>query len=136
MRAAGEMLRVFPGDVPIYSNETYKAEAGMHAIKLTWWAGREVRPLRELIEPGAPRPPRGTIIVLSSAYGGPAAYVQMRRELMARFGAAPIGEPFESSLVPLLPDIMMGPEQGHQSPLAWVYRYQRQQFRTELLRVP
>lgn len=65
-----------PAGAPIFSNETYKAEAGMGAIKLEWWSGRsDIRPFDELPTKGRP----GSLIVLSSAYGGPEGYMAASR---------------------------------------------------------
>jgi hypothetical protein len=135
LKRGATYLREFGAKAPaIYANETYKAESGMGAIKAAWWSGREVASLVDLLESGqAPAP--GSLILVSSSYGGPEAYAAIQREMRERFGAELVFET-EASLLPLLPDIMTSPQQGHQSPIAWVYRYQRQSFRTAVLRVP
>jgi hypothetical protein len=131
-QAAHYVRDEFTPDVAVYSSEVYKPEAGLYAIKTTWWLGREAKPLKDIAE--APPPP-GSIIIVSSAYGGPEAYASQLDGLRGWRGAKVVAE-FESSLTPLLPDIMESPARGHQSPLAWVYRYQPQRFRTAVLRLP
>lgn len=121
-----------PADLPIYSNEEYKREAGLFAIKERWWIGREVQTLEDFPDAGEPG---GAVVLISSAYGGPAIYRSLMDEWTGWRGGRVAAE-FESRLLPLLPDIMASPEQGHQSPLAWVYRYQTQTFRTAVVILP
>jgi len=134
LRAAANLARVAnEGKSPhqrsaIYSNEVYKPEAGLGAIKLTYWIGEEVHPLGQL--PAEPAP--GTLVIVSSAYGGPAAYTALVQQLQSR-GAKLVRET-DATLTPLLTDIMQQAEGGHQSPVAWPFRYQPQRFRSALLR--
>jgi hypothetical protein len=130
--AALALADLAPMNAPVYANETYKPEAGLGAIKLIYWSGRRVEPLALMPTP----PPPGSYVVLSSAYGGPEAYNRTLAQLTGQMGGEVVAGPFESWLVPLLPDIMQSPQFGHQSPMAWIYRYLPQQFRSVVVHFP
>jgi len=131
-QAAVALADLEPKDVPVFANETYKAEAELGAIKLQWWSGRDVLPFSLL----AANSSDGALVVLSSAYGGPEYYRAAESQLVRQLGATVAAGPFESWLVPMLPDIMQSPQYGHQSPLAWIYRFAPQRFQTVILRIP
>jgi hypothetical protein len=149
---AGHYIRALnlPASVQVYSNESYKPE--LNGIKLAFAAQRTVEMIPDFLGKPNPMPP-GSIIALHSAYGGLAAQNAFYRlltqpesraglsnanpylRLIERYDLELIDNAvFESSLVPLLPDIMQEPG-SHQNPLAWAMRYQRQDFRTLLFRV-
>ena len=79
--------------------------------------------------------PPGSVVAVHSAYaGGFEGQARFIRFLRGSFGynLRPLEKGiFTSWLVPLLPDIMEEPL-THQNPLAWLLRYRRQDFRTEL----
>ena len=123
----------------VYTNETYKPN--IHAVKLSYTAGREARlvPLPEFGSPAAgERMAPGSVVALHSAYaGGLQGLAAQARFLQEKYNynLEPVaGGVFESSIVPLLPDIMEVPG-THQNPLAWFFRYQPQHFQTRLFLV-
>jgi len=111
-------------ETPIFSNENYR---DLGPVKMRYWSGYPVRPL----EPSQIQ--ANSIVCLSSAYGGMGAFYQDTRWLRERHGARLIAR-FESTLVPLLPDIMQEPF-THQNPLALTFRYTPQHFRTEIYQI-
>jgi hypothetical protein len=132
--AAVALREETPINAVIYSNETYKSEAGMGAIKLEWWSSRpNILPYQALAEGNIPR---GAYVVLSSAYGGPEFFRAAEAQLKRQFRAEVVAGPFESEIVPLLPDVMEAPRFGHQSPMAWIYRFAPQRFRTTIYQLP
>ncbi|MCB2156985.1 glycosyltransferase family 39 protein [bacterium] len=78
----------------------------------------------------AKRIPDGSILVLSSAYG--ASYYE--DYLSSQYELVPLHEPFQSTLMPFLPDIMSQPGTA-QNPAAWLFRYDWQKFYTTVYRV-
>jgi len=158
--AAGKFIRSLP-DLPetakLYTNESYKPH--MNGIKLEFAsrhpaelipdlesleqvaAGQSQEDLLRLWGSGEPdrigvaRMEPGSILALHTAYGGAARQGFLLQLLQKRYRIQPLKSGyFESSLVPLLPDIMQEPW-SHQNPLAWGLRYQRQNFATRLYRV-
>jgi hypothetical protein len=160
---AGRMIRdkmQLPPSAKVYSNETYKPK--MNAIKIAFASGHKAEMIpdvealnskailslglsqREILErwdtvadaAGVPRMEPGSVVALHSAYGGPSGLSFIEALLAKRYHLKPVrGGVFESSIVPLLPDIMQ--EGGtHQNPLAWALRYQTQRFQTRLYLVP
>ena len=126
----------------VYSNEIYKP--GMVGVKLAYAAGRAVEMIPEWpylsdwarrggpLPQDVPRMAPGSVVAIHSAYGGPSTQSALLRLLGERYDLRPLGRGFfHASIVPLLPDIMEEPL-THQNPLAWLLRYQRQQFSTFL----
>jgi len=151
---AGRYIRALnlPPTTPVFSNETYKPR--INGVKLAFAAGRPVEIIPEIVSlgqvgrvgqvgPGGPafqaggatRMPPGSVVAVHSAYaGGFEGQARFIRFLRGSFGynLRPLEKGiFTSWLVPLLPDIMEEPL-THQNPLAWLLRYRRQDFRTEL----
>jgi hypothetical protein len=89
--------------------------------------------------------PPGSLVLVSSAYGGPRAYTGLIGALQQGSGAEIMGQ-WDSRLTPILPDIMDGRlllvmdgrvELGlHQNPFAIRIRRTPQVFQTTLLRIP
>jgi hypothetical protein len=139
-----------------FTNESYGAWPAGDTTKASWWSGRQVQPLA-LFRDGQGSLHQstdfaaGSLILLSSAYGG-TAVEGLFRELMGdanpialnlieretgqhiswNYDIEVLGQ-WQSSLVPLLPDLMNGP--FHQNPLAIRLRRSEQTFTTILLRV-
>ena len=142
---AGKAIRVNTGlsrEARVYSNEIYKP--AMVGVKLAYAAGRTVEMIPEWpylsdwarrggpLPQDVPRMAPGSVVAIHSAYGGPSAQSALLRLLGERYDLRPLGRgSFQASIVPLLPDIMEEPL-THQNPLAWLLRYQRQQFSTLL----
>jgi len=141
---AGRYIRGLnlPPATRIYSNETYKPR--INCVKLAFAAGRRVDLVPEIPllteQQGPPggageRMPPGSLVVLHSAYSGglegQSHFVRLLREDFGYDLKLMDKAVFTSSLVPLLPDIMEEPL-THQNPLAWLLRYRRQEFRTEV----
>jgi hypothetical protein len=137
---AGAFLKAMrlPTTTHIYTNESYKPQ--LNGVKLAYASGHSAEIIPELRQsaPGGPLPapmPVGSILALHSAYGGPEKQRYLFGMLAQRYVLTPIPNGvFESWLVPLLPDIMEDPG-THQNPLAWMLRYRKQSFRTDLYRV-
>jgi 4-amino-4-deoxy-L-arabinose transferase-like glycosyltransferase len=113
----------------IFSNEVYNATQNLFCVKSSFWSGREVKYL------GLEEPQPGDLIVISSYYCGVEGYKQLRASLVSQLGAKEISRPFARFALPLMTDIMQEPGTA-QSPLAWIYRYQRQYFESAVLEVP
>jgi len=136
IKQAAQYCSSLPPEARIFSNETYKPT--MPAIKMSYWSGRRVEGLEEASEPLA----KGDYVCLHSAYGGlshfptlaPALRLDQQMELLRRRHEFEEVAWFEAGIVPLLPDVMENPD-THQNPAAWFYRYQRQRFRTVVLRI-
>lgn len=144
-RAGAEAMGALAGpDTRCFTNETYATWPDVGTAKAEFWSGREVKPL--LAESGrlAPMPP-GSLVLVSSAYGGPRAYTGLIGVLQQGAGAEIVGQ-WDSRLTPILPDIMDGRlllvmdgrvELGlHQNPFAIRVRRSPQVFQTTLLRIP
>ena len=126
IKDAAQYVSEIPGDIPVYSNEAYK---DLGPVKMRFWSKREILPYAAGISPAS-----GSVICLSSAYGGAKAFAAHTKWLMRNFDAQRLAL-FESEITPLLPDIMQEP-QTHQNPLALTFRYTPQKFRTEVYRIP
>jgi dolichyl-phosphate-mannose-protein mannosyltransferase len=126
IKEAAIYINEIPETTPVYSNEAYK---NLGPVKMRFWSGREVLPFeaKTIL-------PRGSILCISSAYGGAGAFKQMRPWLIKTYRLELLAS-YESRLIPLFPDIMQEPH-THQNPLALTYRYIPQKFRTEIYRVP
>lgn len=127
-------------DTPCFTNETYAMWPEGDTTKAEWWSGREVGTLITAADQGlrlADLPP-GSLVLISTAYGGHQAAGNLFREIGAAHEIATLGR-WESALTPLLPDIMDGryqPALGlHQNPLALRFRHVEQRFETILIRV-
>jgi hypothetical protein len=127
-------------DTACFANETYAMWPEGNTTKAEWWSGHDVNSL--LVNSGqgqqlASLPP-GSLVLISTAYGGPQAAGSLFREITARHEVESLGR-WESRLTPLLPDLMDGrfqPQLGlHQNPLALRFRHVEQRFETTLIRV-
>ncbi|MCX8036988.1 MAG: hypothetical protein N3D11_08060 [Candidatus Sumerlaeia bacterium] len=136
IKQAAQYCASLPPDARIFSNEFYKPE--MPAVKMSYWSGRKVEGLDD-----SARLVKGDYVCLHSCYGGlspvPTLVAPMLRferqiELLRQRYDVSEAAWFESSLVPLLPDIMENPD-THQNPAAWFYRYTPQRFRTVIFRI-
>lgn len=133
-RAAEAMAELASPGTPCFTNESYAMWPEGDTTKAAFWSGRSVQRLFLSTPEGtaiAPLPP-GSLVLISSAYGGTQAYGQLAQELYRRHDLEVIGE-WRSEITPLLPDLMDGP--FHQNPLAVRLRHQPQEFRTSLLRI-
>ncbi len=136
IKQAARYCAALPPDARIFSNEFYKPE--IPAVKMSYWSGRKVEGLDD-----SARPAKGDYVCLHSAYGGlspvPTLLASMLRfdrqiELLRQRYDVTEAAWFDSSLVPLLPDIMENPD-THTNPAAWFYRYTPQRFRTVIFRI-
>ena len=126
IKEASLYLKNLPGETVIYSNEAYK---DLGAVKMRYWSGRAILPYE-----GERDLPPGSVLCLSSAYGGARAFTGHRAWLRRKYGVKLLAS-FECGIVPLLPDVMEEPV-SHQNPLALTFRYTPQHFRTEIYRIP
>lgn len=131
-RQAADYIRGnIPADTAVFSNERYGSFTALGSIKASYWSGRTVKLLESPEQPL----PDGSILMLSTAYGGTDAVRAIMQMLEPRYTLSPLTtEPFQSRLVPLLDDIMVNP-MFNQNPTGWVMRYVPQQFATQLFRV-
>lgn len=132
---AGRWLRLnAPAEAPIYSNEIYNANLGGRLIatnKIRFYSGREVRYLFD-VQTGAISTgtlPPGALVCVHSAYGPP----DLEALLQSAYECRQVFE-VRSSLIPLFPDIMERPGTA-QNPTAWIFRFERQRFRTAIWRI-
>lgn len=142
-RGAERMGEVAGPETPCFTNETYPTWPPVGTAKAEFWSGRRVQPIISDTGRLVDFPP-GSLVLLSSAYGGPRVYGQLLETIRQRQPAETIGQ-WESRLVPLLPDIMDGRVQMlidgevtvglHQNPLAVRLRRSPQVFQTTLLRI-
>jgi hypothetical protein len=126
LKAGALYVKDLPADTVIYSNEAYK---DLGPVKMRFWSGREIQaydPARDL--------PSGSVVCLSSAYGGSLAISQHSILFRQRYQPRLLMS-FQAGIVPLLPDVMQEPW-THQNPLAITFRYTPQQFRTEIYQIP
>ena len=129
-----------------YTNELYRpgGSSTIAADKVAFFARHPATFLDESYIPNPSMPPQGSsprfgvastkippgsILVLASAYGG--EYYE--QYLSTQYRLTPLHEPFQSALLPLLPDIMA--QSGSQTPAAWLFRYNWQYFYTTVYRV-
>ena len=126
LKDAANFMKSLPADAVIYSNETYK---DLGPVKMRYWSQRDILPMDDLKDI-----PAGSVVSITSAYGGMSSFMQIKR-LMHEIYRAEILAQFDSSLVPLLPDIMQEPI-SHQNPLALTFRYSRQRFQTIVYQIP
>ncbi len=120
-----------------FANETYATWPPVGTTKAAWWSGREVEPLLTVTPLGARLAalPAGSLVLISTAYGGPAAAEELVRRIRQEHGVEVMGE-WHRRLTPLLPDLMDGrPIPTHQHPLAVRFRRVEQEFATILLRI-
>jgi hypothetical protein len=127
----------------IFTNEYYNTD--FPVVKVAFWAGRDVfedaemKSLRDGNAGGATVFRPGDTLVLSSIYapsppgGGPGFFPAYLDYLSTRYRLTQLGR-FDAEFVPLLTDLMTVPG-AHASPLAWIYRYQKQRASTLVLRV-
>lgn len=128
-----------PAQTRLYTNETYKPH--INGVKVAFAAKHPAMLVPEVASPEArahidlSRMPSGSVVVLSSAYAGGLQGLQMQIQVLREkygYDLQPLPNAlFESTLVPLLPDIMEEPG-THQNPLAWLLRYVPQHFQTEV----
>lgn len=125
MRATAEFLKESDfGNVRVFSDEVYRP--GMENIKMQYWSGEWIYPLAKYVQDIEPE----DIIVLSNVYSNfepMAALLRERFEFREIFRA-------QTSIVPLLPDIMVTPPVTSQ-PSCMAYRYSRQNFLSVVLRI-
>ena len=135
IKQAAQYCSTLSPEARIFSNEIYKPT--MPAVKMSHWSGRRVERLGDSRLLG-----KGDYVCLHSAYGGlsrfptlvPALRLDQQMELLRRRCDFEEVAWFEATIIPLLPDVMENPD-THQNPAAWFYRYQRQRFRTVILRI-
>jgi len=123
IKQAARYCATLPPQARIFSNEFYRPD--MPAIKMSFWSGRRVEGFR-----GSEPLAKGDYLCLHSVYGD---LNEQIAEVRKRYDCKDV-EWFEASIVPLLPDIMEIPG-THPNPLAWVFRYHRQRFRTVVLQI-
>lgn len=126
LKDAALFVKELPPELTIYSNETYK---DLGAVKMRFWSGREIKPLTN-----PDSIPPGSVVCITSAYGGMKYFTPMRSYLTRNRSARSLAI-FEGRIVPILPDIMQEPD-SHQNPLALTFRYVPQKFRTEVFLIP
>lgn len=147
-RASRAAAEAAPEGAPIYTNEVYRHEpARIAGNKVAFFSKREAVYLNENFIPADPfrqgnsgpvprKPvkelPSGSIVVLSDIYGGDFH----RRYLGQIYDLELVGDPHTASILPLMPDIMSADSPGGaQNPMAWLFRYNWQVFRTNVYRI-
>lgn len=150
-RASRMAAKVAGKSAPIYTNELYRADPLIAAVKVRFYAGRPVDYLGvDYLDPmkvqayfaGAERHPpvsempAGAIVVLSDTYGAQSQYAYLAQYYDLRAVQPPPGHsnPETARLMPILPEIMERPGVA-QNPLAWMFRYEWQNFATTVYRV-
>ncbi len=128
----------------IFTNEIYRDEPVLIAgRKVAFYAKRKVQFLgpgyisADFTKPPVKQLPKGTLLVISSAYNGPYYEEYLNRYYRLSVVVDPEDEtanPFHAAILPLFPDIMSTPGTA-QNPSAWLWRYNWQQFTTTVYRV-
>ncbi|MBX3729901.1 MAG: glycosyltransferase family 39 protein [Candidatus Sumerlaeia bacterium] len=149
VRASRHAAKIAEPGARLFTNDVYSTSGGdLGARKVEFFSGRSATFLNETYMPNPPfrlsssgeripRPPAkrlavGDLIILSDVYNA-AVYEDYLRSF---YRLEEVHEPFQASLLPLLPDNMSieYPMTG-QNPLAWVFRYDWQHFVTRVYRV-
>ncbi|MFH1739454.1 MAG: glycosyltransferase family 39 protein [bacterium] len=110
-----------PAEERVFSNETYRE--GVEAVKMSFWSGRPVLGYSQynLIEPG-------NLVAIHNIYGNIAADLQRRFTYEVVFRS-------HKTLYPLLPDIMVFPPGVTSHPAAMSFRFTRQEYLIEVIRI-
>jgi hypothetical protein len=125
-----------PPGAKIVANEQYGPRTDLGCVKLSYWSGRPVEPLRPYLPPKPGFPPKeylpdGTIVILSDAYGGGELLDSILAELVFFYHMRMYTDAFQSTVYPIFDDVMMHPIYN-QNPLGWVLRYTPQLFSTHV----
>lgn len=127
--------------VRIFTNDFYNLEIG--PVKTIFWSERDADNVHMFLTRGGAEDPvrfgraypvTGDYILVSSIHaGGPERARLVAVHLKETLPAEEV-EVFARRALPLLPDIMEGPEGMSQNPLAVLLRYRPQDFQTRVLR--
>ncbi|MCX7049507.1 MAG: glycosyltransferase family 39 protein [Candidatus Sumerlaeota bacterium] len=119
------------GGARVFSNEAYGPQ--MIPIKMRHWSARPVQFWYWDPQKGETGPlPAGAIVCIHNIYGN-GLFAATMRQIQEHYQYESL-EQFEDQVIPLLDDVMEFPG-TQQNPIAWVYRYQPQIFRTAIVKI-
>lgn len=124
-------LKDLNDELPVFSNESYRDN--LNCMKMKYWSKKDIHFISEINNPIYNG--KEAYLVLHSAYGGSSNLGHFVGEIKKSESSSfqHVIE-FRSDLVPLLTDIMEEPG-THQNPLAFVFRYNRQSFKTVIYKI-
>ncbi len=116
----------------VFGNERYGNFLSLGCPKWSYWSGRVIAPCWTPAD--AARIAPGSIVALSSAYGGIQSVAALRQAVTDRGRRLTLVEMFRSRVIPIFDDVMSNPT-FNQNPMMWIMRYTPQDFDTYLFKV-